>query len=290
MDIGIGLPATIPGVERQQVLDWSREAERRGFSSLGTIDRLVYPNYEPLIALAAAAAVTERIRLLTSILITPLRTNTVLLAKEAATLDALSGGRLVLGVAVGGRDDDFEASGIEMRGRGERFERQIEEMKRIWSGEKLGYAGEIGPTPVQPGGPPLIIGGSVDASFKRAARHGEGWIMGGGAPDQFSAGVEKLKAAWSEAGRKGEPLKMSLAYFSLGPEAEQNADKYLHHYYEWLGSETADAIAGSAATDEDTVRSYLQAFEQAGCDELVLFPCSPEVEQVELLASAAGLG
>lgn len=284
MEIGIGLPATIPGVERQQLLDWARAADQRGFSSLGALDRVVYPNYEPMIALAAAAAVTERIRLMTSIVITPLRTNTALLAKEAASVDHLSGGRLVLGIAVGGREDDFEASGADFSGRGERFERQIEEMKQIWSGD------EIGPKPASKGGPPLMIGGSIDAAFRRVAHYGEGWIMGGGAPDQFAGGVEKLKAAWSEAERDGEPYAASLAYFSLGPDAERNAESYLKHYYAWLGDELAAAIAGSAATDEDTLRGYLSAFEQAGCDELVLFPCSPEVEQVELLAAAAGVG
>ena len=283
MEVGIGLPVTIPGVERQQALDWTQEAERCGFSSLGTLDRTVYPNYEPMIALAAAAAVTERIRLLTSILIAPLRANTALFAKQAATVDSLSGGRLVLGLAVGGREDDFEAGGVDFGERGERFERQLEELGRIWS------EGRIGPEPASEGGPSLIVGGSADAAFRRAARH-DGWIMGGGAPDQFAGGLEKLKAAWAEAGRDGEPRAMALGYFSLGQNAEQDAQSYLKHYYAWLGEELAGGIAGSAATDEETVQSYLSAFEQAGCDELVLFPCSPDPEQVGLLASAAGLG
>src|SRR4051812_48810272 len=110
VDIGIGLPSTIPGVEGRQITEWARRGEAAGFSSLGTIDRLVYPNYEPLIALAAAAAVTERIRLMTAILLAPLRTNDALLAKQAASLQDLSGGRLVLGMAPGGREDDYEAS------------------------------------------------------------------------------------------------------------------------------------------------------------------------------------
>src|SRR5437764_9490948 len=127
MDVGIGLPATIPGVQRDQLLEWARRAEARGFSSLGTIDRIVYANYEPLIALAAAAAVTERIRLATTILIAPYRANAALLAKQASSVDALSGGRLVLGVAVGGREDDYEVSGVDFHTRGRRFEEMLQE-------------------------------------------------------------------------------------------------------------------------------------------------------------------
>jgi alkanesulfonate monooxygenase SsuD/methylene tetrahydromethanopterin reductase-like flavin-dependent oxidoreductase (luciferase family) len=123
MEVGIGLPTTIPGVTGEQVLEWARRAEARGFSSLGTIARIVYPNYEPLIALAAVAAVTERIRLATTILIAPYRANGALVAKQAATLDNLSGGRLVLRVAVGGREDDYEVSGVDFHRRGKIFAR-----------------------------------------------------------------------------------------------------------------------------------------------------------------------
>ena len=116
MEIGIGLPTTIPGVQGLEVIEWARRADAAGFSTLGTIDRLTYPNYEPLVALAAAAAVTERIRLTTAILIVPYRESAAILAKQAATLHHLSGRRLVLGMAVGGRDDDYEPFG-RLRGR-----------------------------------------------------------------------------------------------------------------------------------------------------------------------------
>ena len=122
MDIGIGLPTTIPGTEGRTLVDWARHAEEAGFSTLGTIGRLVYPNYEELIALSAAAAVTSRIRLTTSVLLAPLYTNFALLAKQAASLDRLSGGRLVLGMGLGGRDDDFAASGVSTQGRGRRLD------------------------------------------------------------------------------------------------------------------------------------------------------------------------
>ena len=127
MEIGIGLPNAVRGVLGPALIDFAREAEQAGFSSLGTIDRIVYDNYESLIALAAAAAVTERICLLTSILIAPLRSNTALLAKQAASVDGLSGGRLVLGIAPGGREDDYEVSGIDFHARGKFFDRQLDE-------------------------------------------------------------------------------------------------------------------------------------------------------------------
>ena len=284
MDVGIGLPATIPGVEGTQVVEWAKRAEARGFSSLGTIDRLVYGNYEPLIALAAAAAVTERIRLVTSILIAPYRRNGAQLAKEALSVDRLSGGRLVFGVAVGGREDDYEASGADFHRRGKEFDAMLEEWARAWSGASFGTAGAIGPRPVRDR-PTLILGGSNDRTYERAARYGDGWIMGGGTPDMLRDGKARTEAAWQAAGRDGAPRIMALAYYALGDRAREAAQAYLGDYYAFLG-DYASAIADSAATDPDTVRGYVQGFAEAGCDELILFPCDPDPAQVDLLADA----
>jgi alkanesulfonate monooxygenase SsuD/methylene tetrahydromethanopterin reductase-like flavin-dependent oxidoreductase (luciferase family) len=281
MDVGIGLPTTIPGASGEQVVEWARRAEARGFASLGTIDRIVYANYEPLIALAAAAAVTERIRLTTAILIAPLRANAALFAKQAASLDRLSGGRLVLGVAVGGREDDFAASGVDFHRRGREFERMLGEWRRIWDGESFGYAGAIGPR----ARPSLVVGGASDAAYERTAKYADGWISGGGAPDQFAERVEHVRAAWAAAGRDGAPRVLSLAYFALGDRAREDADGYLRDYYGWLG-DVAGMIASSAATDAETVRRYVDGFAAAGCDELIMCPCSADAAQVDLLAEA----
>ena len=278
MDIGVGLPATIPGVEGAELIEWARRAEACGFSSLGAIDRLVYGNCEPLIALTAAAAVTERIGLTTAIMIAPYRLNAALVAKQAATIDRLSGGRLTLGTAVGGREDDFEASGADFHGRGAAFDRMLARWVDVWTGDA------IGPRPPR-GRPGLLIGGTAAAAYERAARHGDGWIMGGGTADQFSAGLDKLKAAWNAAGRDGAPRTAALAYFALGDDAQAAADAYLKDYYAFLGG-YADMIAASAATDVDTVRAAVQAFAAAGCDELILFPCRTDPDEVDRLAAA----
>jgi alkanesulfonate monooxygenase SsuD/methylene tetrahydromethanopterin reductase-like flavin-dependent oxidoreductase (luciferase family) len=280
MDVAIGLPNAVPGTTGAQLVEWARRAEARGFSSLGTIDRVVYENYEPLTVLAAAAAVTERIGLCTSVLLGPLRVNATELAKQALSLHALSGGRFTLGIGLGGRDDDYEASGVELSTRGRQLDAMLARIKEVWSGDEIG--------PSVAGVPRLIVGGGVDASFARAARFGDGWIAGGAPPDQFGEMAAKAKAAWSEAGRQGEPQTIGLSYFSLGDRAEENASAYLTDYYAWLGEEVAGYIADSAAMDAETVRRYIAGYEAAGCGELILFPSSSDPDQVDLLADAIG--
>src|ERR687896_428011 len=177
MDIAIGLPATIPGTSGSLVLDWAKRADSGSFSSLGIIDRLVYPNYEPLVTLAAAAAVTDRVRLMTSVLIAPLRQAGVL-AKQAATIDALSGGRLTLRLSVGAREDDFRAAPASFHDRSRSFEEQLELMKRVWSGQPVrDEVGAVGPPPAQAGGPELLIGGYTPFSIRRVGRWGDGFII-----------------------------------------------------------------------------------------------------------------
>ena len=280
MDVGIGLPNAVRGVDRAGIVDWARAAEAAGFSSLGTIDRLVYGNYESMIALAAAAAVTERIRLVTDILIAPLRNNTALLAKQAATIDHLSGGRLTLGLAAGGRADDYEVSGVDFHRRGRIFDAQLEELGRVWAGEN-----GVGPSPTSGPRPGLLIGGTSDAAFRRAARYADGWTAGGSGPDAVPEARAKLQEAWAAAGRAGEPRLVALFYFSLGERAEEVAAANLGDYYAFLG-EYAEMIAAGAAKDEDTVRRYLAGYEQAGVDEVICFPASTDPAQVEMLARA----
>jgi alkanesulfonate monooxygenase SsuD/methylene tetrahydromethanopterin reductase-like flavin-dependent oxidoreductase (luciferase family) len=219
-------------------------------------------------------------------MIGPYRGGGALVAKQALTVHALSGGRLVLGIAAGGREDDFQANRADFAGRGAHFDEQLADMVRVFAGEEMGYAGAVGP-PAGP--PPVLVGGRAPAAFRRAAAHA-GWVMGGGSPDQFREGAATLAEAWRKAGRDGEPRTMALAYFALGDRAEEAAQGYLGHYYGWLGEGATSAIAGSAAKDPGTASGYAQAFEAAGCGELMFFPCDPDPDQVDLLADALGLG
>jgi len=281
VEIGIGLPNAVRGVARDGIVEWARRAEAAGFSSLGTIDRIAYANYESLIALAAAAAVTGRIRLVTDIMIAPLRANTALLAKQSATIDNLSGGRLVLGLAPGGREDDYALSGVDFHRRGRLFDEQLEALPRLWAGE-----GGLGPAPASPGGRPgLLIGGANEKAYARAARHADGWTAGGAGPEAFGQAREAVRAAWKDAGRDGEPRTMALLYFALGDDPEGAARASLGDYYSFLG-EYAEQIVQGTLKDPDALRSTLAAYEDAGADEVICFPASADPAQVDLLAAA----
>jgi alkanesulfonate monooxygenase SsuD/methylene tetrahydromethanopterin reductase-like flavin-dependent oxidoreductase (luciferase family) len=285
MKVGIGLPNSVPGTGGAEMTEFARRAEANGFSSLGTIDRVVFGNWEPLIALAAAAAVTERIELMTTVMLGPLRRNAVQTAKQALSINELSGGRLTLGIGLGARGDDYEASGVEYRDTGAKLEEMLGDLQRTFDDERIGPRGA--------GAPRVLIGGHADASFARAARYGaagfaEGWIAGAVGPGLFAAMAPKVRAAWSEAGNEGEPRVAGLGYFALGDNAEQDARDYLTDYYAFLGEEIAGMIVAGAATDADQVEAHLAAFERAGCGELILFPCSSDPAQADLLGAAVG--
>ena len=157
----------------------------------------MYGNWEPLVALAAAAAVTERIGLMTTVMLGPLRLNAVQTAKQALTVNQLSGGRLTLGIGLGARGDDYEASGVEDKDKAEKFETFLDELEQTFADERIGPRGA--------GVPRILIGGHVDASFRRAARYGEGWIAGGAPPDQYAEMAAGARKAWADAGKDGEP-------------------------------------------------------------------------------------
>lgn len=287
MEIGVALPTTLRGVAGGTVLEWATEADRAGFASVATLDRLVFDSYESLTSLAAAAAVTERVKLVTSILISPLHTNTALFAKQAATIDRLSGGRLVLGVAAGSRPDDFKASKVEMAGRGKRIERQLAELTAIWAGERRGFAGGIGPTPVTPGGPTIWMGGHTPAAIGRSARLANAWISGSGGVDMFKGGAAAFRNAWREQGRDGAPKVVALTYFALGPDADELVDQYVSEYY-GFAPPYAQMVLRNACAGEAKLRATVAALEEAGCDELLFAPCSADLGQLKELQAIVG--
>ena len=284
MKIGIGLPGNVPGAKGDFILEWARRADAGPFSSLGTIDRLVYDNYEPLVLLSAAAGVTTRVRLMTSVLIAPLR-DAVLLAKQAATLDALSGGRLTLGMGVGRREDDYQAVNGNFHRRGQRFEEQLAVMKRVWSGEgSVDGLSAPGPAPVQRGGPEILIGGFAPAALARAGRWADGYLGGGGDPEAARSLYQNVEDAWKAAGRTERPRLVATNGFALGSDAAERGAAQARHYNQFLGTEAAEHAASGVLTSPEQVRSIIQAFSDIGADEMIFLPQVYDIDQVDRLA------
>jgi alkanesulfonate monooxygenase SsuD/methylene tetrahydromethanopterin reductase-like flavin-dependent oxidoreductase (luciferase family) len=285
MDIGIGLPNAVQGTTGPQLLEWATRAESAGFSTLASIGGVSYPSFEELTVFAAAAAVTQRIRLTTNVLIAPAR-SAAELAKQAATVDQLSGGRLTLGLGVGWRHPDFVLTGRDFDQRGAAFDTLLRDLRTAWAGDPLVVGTRpCSPPPVQD--PiPVLVGGTSAAAVRRVVEHGVGWTAGGMPPDAVAEFAGRVRAAWNDAGREGSPRIMALVYFGLG-DTEAESRRNMHHYYEPMGEAVAEMIADSVVRSPEAVRAAVQAYEAAGVDELVFDASVPDPRQVDLLAEAA---
>jgi alkanesulfonate monooxygenase SsuD/methylene tetrahydromethanopterin reductase-like flavin-dependent oxidoreductase (luciferase family) len=277
MRVGIGLPNGIPGTPGTAIAEWAARAEEGPFTSLGVVDRVAYDAHDPFASLAAAAAVTQRPRLVTMVVIAPLR-SAAILANEAATLDSLSGGRLTLGLGVGARIEDYAAAGVDHRGRGRAFDDQLAQLRDLW---------ESSPGPKA--SPELLVGGSSDAAFARVARYADGYVHGGGPPRAFVRAADRARVSWTDMGRPGAPALWAQSYFALGDDAVERGRAYMRDYYAFTGP-FAEKIVEGLLTTPQQIAAQVRGYAEAGCDELVLLPAVAEPEQVDRLAEVvAGL-
>ncbi|HSK84713.1 MAG TPA: LLM class flavin-dependent oxidoreductase [Rubrobacter sp.] len=290
MRLGIGLP-DIPGVSGETLIDWISRVDESPFETLAVVDEIVSDSYEGTIMLAAAAAITRHTRLMSTVIAGPLR-NTALLAKQAASIDALSGGRLSLGLGVGDLVEDFAAVGVEMRGRGERFDEQLAGMKRIWAGEPMGESGRaIGPLPYQPGGPELLIGGWAPRAIARVGRFADGYVGAVLSEEMISDEPYRLaERSWREHRRPGRPRFVQNVQYSLGPDAEGALDAYLRYNYtqqpNW--SESVPGIVEVTPRSDLGVRKMVERLGSIGVDEVVFHPVSSQIDQLDRLEQALG--
>ncbi len=276
MNVGIGLPSAIPSAEPELLPEWARRADDGTFSSLGVVDRPRYDSLDPMTALATAAALTTRVGLVTMVVIGPLRNNAVL-AKEAAMIDAASGGRLTLGLAVGARTEDYAALGVPTQGRGDRLTEQLLDLRLFW--ERAEVASKTD-------GPRLLVGGASDVSFLRMARYADGYVHGGGPPRTFVRAADTARTAWSELSRTGSPQLWAQGYFALGDdETVERGRAYMRDYYAFTGP-FAERIAEGMLATPQAVAQFVRGYAEAGCDELVLFPAVADLGQIDLLAGA----
>jgi len=287
MRIALGLPSRVAAASGELMLEWTTRAERGPFSSLVVTDRVVSKALEPLAVLALAAGATRRIRLMTSVVIGPTR-ETTLLARQAATIDTLSGGRLTLGLGIGVRENDYVATGFEFHRRGRRAEEQLPILRRLWAGEPLSEGvGPIGPASVRPGGPELLIGGYVPAIVQRIAKWGDGYMApGGGEPEKMLEMWKQINQAWKEIGRQGKPRWVGASYFALGPDAANQAADYIRANYGYNPELAARRLRGIPTTTV-AVEESIKRQADMGVDEFILRPCAEDLDQMDRLAEVA---
>ncbi|MCV7349148.1 LLM class flavin-dependent oxidoreductase [Mycobacterium parmense] len=287
------MPVMEPDLDATVLEDWARAIDEAPFSSLCWGERIAFDNPDNLTLLGALAAWTRRVRLVTTVIVPQLH-DPVMLAKGLASGDMLSGGRLTVGVGVGGRQEDYHAVGADlrtqtMRGMAER----VAVMKRVWAGEKITDSTlPVGPAPVQPGGPPLLVGSIGPKTVRSASAWADG--LAGTTLDLDVAKQNELfdvaREAWAQAG-KPRPHLVTSFWFAFGPPERSRAQvhRHLRRYMNWIPAEYVDAMAPTTgwAGDEDDLLAVLRRFEAIGTDEVQLIPTSSDIDQLRRAADVA---
>jgi alkanesulfonate monooxygenase SsuD/methylene tetrahydromethanopterin reductase-like flavin-dependent oxidoreductase (luciferase family) len=290
MQIGMTMPVMEPDLDAGLLRQWAQGVDEGPFSSLCWGERIAFDNPEALTLLGALAAWTDRVPLITTVVVPQLH-DPILLAKSLATGDMLCGGRLTVGIGVGGRHEDYLAVGADPSTQTMReMARRVAIMKQVWSGEKITDSVlPVGPVPVQQGGPRLLVG----TIGPRTLRHAAGWADGlaGITLDLDVAKQDELfevgRTAWAQAGKPPPHLATSF-WFALGdPEqARTQIHRHLRHYMNWIPVEIVDAMApatGWAGTEEQ-LADVLRAFASVGTSEVHLIPTSSDLDQLRRVA------
>lgn len=287
MDVGICMPYMERDYSRETTLEWCRRIDAGPFSSLSCGERITSYTQDMRIVLAAAAALTSRVRILPSLYVLPMHPP-VLVAKEVASLDVLSGGRVTLTVGVGGREPDYRALGQPFERRHQRLDEGVAAMRRIWAGEPpFVGADPVGPTPVQPGGPPILAGVMGPKAIRRVAGWADGiygWSMDSSA-QPVKQQFDLARSAWCDAGRRERPRLVTGFWFSLADDADAKLKSYVYEYLRIAGEAPARALSAQMkASNPDAIRRALDAIEAEGADECLLVPATLEIEEVERAA------
>ena len=288
MEVGVCLPYMKRGLARETLLDFARAVDAGPFASLSCGERITGPTVDLASTLAAAAAVTSRVRIHPTLYVLPLH-DAVKAAKEIATLDVLSGGRVAVTVGVGGRPNDYRAVSAPFERRHARMDEQVARMRAIWRGEPpFEGADPVGPTPLQAGGPPLHAGVKGPKATARAARWADGVYVwsGNGEKSEIAHLLAQTERAWQAAKRERAPRRIGGFWYSLAHEdALAKLRAYVFDYVAYFGEAPARAMAAQMnRATPDAVRSALDDLEAAGCDEVFLVPATAELAEVERAA------
>jgi len=272
----MALPTMARGFHRDTFVSWCHGVDDGPFSSISTGDRITFHNPDLMVTTAAAAALTERVRVVTNVVVLPLHA-TATVAKQLATIDVLSNGRLTVGVGVGGREADYRAVGAPFGRRHQRLDDAVAGLRHLWAGTApFDGADPVGPSPLQPGGPPLLAGALGPRAMERAAAWAEG-VTGfsiSGSRAEVEGTNNLARQAWARAGRERPPRLVSGTFYVLGTsEPLDDLRRFAFEYLRVFGDQVASSLASAleVATPE-RLRTVLEDAEAAGCDEFILVP------------------
>lgn len=289
MKIGMTLPLMEPGIDGPMLERWARAVDAGPFSSLCFGERMAFDNPELLTLLGACAAWTQRVRLVTTVIVAQLH-DPVMLAKALATGDRLAGGRLTVGLGVGGRTEDYLAAGADPKTRTHRdLARRVDIMKRVWAGERVvDTLLPVGPRPVQDGGPELLICAQGPLAVRTAAPWADGIAGFSFNLDlkDMEASFGQVRAAWAEAGRPAPRLTTAF-WFALGDGARPQVQRHLRHYFNWIEPAMLEAmlpVTGFAGSERE-LKQVLERIAALGADEVQLIPTSDDPAQLERVAA-----
>lgn len=286
MDVGLAFPQMTPDLDRDRVRAWCRAVDDGPFSSISAGERIAFDNLDGFTLCTAAAALTDRVRVGFNVVVAPWH-QPALLAKELASIDVLSGGRLDVAVGVGGREQDYDALGSPFAGRFGRLDAAVAELKRLWSGGEVVDGATVGPVPVQAGGPPILCSGTGPKSLARAAEWADGLTGFTLAADPAEAGANFRLAeqAWADAGRTTAPRRVTGSFAVLGPDAATTLDAFARRYLDVFGTGIAAWLTERMPlSTPEALRSFLIGLAAEGCDEVVLVPGSSDPDQVRRFA------
>ena len=284
MNIGLCFPYSQDDLSRDVMLEWFRRVDQGPFSTLSCGERVVGSSVDMVATLAAAAAVTERVRIVPTLYVLPMHP-AIKVAKHAATLDLISDGRITITVGIGGRVHDYQCMEKEPVRRYARMDEQVAQIRSIWAGE-LPFEGTepVGPRPVQPNGPPILAGVTGPKGIARAAKWADGiysW-SGNGVADEMKLQQELVRAAWQEAGRDTAPQRVAGFWYCLAPNADEKLKGYVYKYIKVMGEEAANYMAASVdRSTHDAVRASLDAYEELGVEECWLNTATAELAEID---------
>jgi len=284
--IGLCFPYTQENLSRDLMLEWFRRVDEGPFSTLSCGERMVGSSVDMMATLAAAAAVTRRVRIAPTLYVLPMHP-AIKVAKHAATLDLISDGRTTITVGIGGRLQDYQCMEKEAVRRHERMDEQVAEIRRIWAGEPPFEGAEpVGPRVVQPGGPPILAGVMGPKAIARAARWADGiysW-SGNGVPREIAKQQGLVLSEWEAAGRVEAPIRVGGFWSCLAPNADEKLKAYVYKYVRFLGDAPARAIAAKAdRSSPDAICESLDAYEELGLEECWLSTATPELAEIDAL-------